>query len=357
VLVTLAIAAIFNPVRVRLQRRVNRLLYGDRSDVVRAASSVIAQLGQEAERPADVLPGICQALRLPYAELSGPDGIVGSHGAKPERLERFPLRHGGEVLGELTVGVRSGQARLDRADRTVLELVSVPLGVALRAEALSAAVQRSRRRIVAAREEERRRLRRDLHDGLGPVLTGVAFRADAVISLAEVDPPRVRALAEDIRADVTGAISDVRRLIYQLRPAALEEVGLVEAVRRYAERLDRRADGTPLAVEVNADPELPTLTAAIELAAYRIAAEALTNVARHSTATRAEVRMETDGGDLVLRVADDGAISAATEALAPWSAGVGLRSMHERAAELGGTVLAEPTDLGGRVFVRLPREA
>ena len=202
--------------------------------------------------------------------------------------------------GELEVGVRAGERRLHADDRAVLDLLAVPIAVAMRADELSAAVQASRRAIVEGREEERRRLRRDLHDGLGPVLTGIAFQADAVVNLADTDPAEVRALGGEIRGAVGDALADVRRLIYQLRPAALDEWGLVEAVRRHAQRL------APLDTRITAG-EVPALSAAVEVAAYRIVTEALTNVARHSTAGCAEVVIAPSRGALCLTVRDDGA--------------------------------------------------
>jgi signal transduction histidine kinase len=346
---TLVVAVCFNPVRIRLQRLVDSRLYGGRADPIRAASSVTAQLAG-AGQPADVLPAVCHALRLPYAELSDAAGVIGAHGTRPERTESIALTHAGEPLGELKVGVRSGESRLSPADRMVLELMAVPIGVALRAQALSQAVQASRREIVAAREEERRRLRRDLHDGLGPMLTGLGFRADAVVNLA-ADPDRVRSLGTDIRTGIDDAIADVRRLIYRLQPSALDGVGLVEAISRHAVLLDRRVDGGPLLVTVRTgEPPLPELPAAVEVAAYRIVMEALTNVARHSRATRAEVSIcSPAAGQLALTVSDDGPASDGS-----WVPGIGLGSMLERVAELGGTLQAEPTAAGGRVHACLP---
>jgi signal transduction histidine kinase len=134
--------------------------------------------------------------------------LKGEDGTRPSLLQAVPLLHAGERVGELQVGIRAGESRLAGADRVVLELMAAPLGVALRAQALSDAVQRSRREIIAARQEERRRLRRDLHDGLGPALTGIGFRADAVLNLAG---DRVGELAGQIRGTVDTAIADVRR--------------------------------------------------------------------------------------------------------------------------------------------------
>ncbi|MHC1560113.1 sensor histidine kinase [Actinomycetospora sp. C-140] len=340
VVATIVVAAAFDPIRVRLQRLVDSLLYGDRADPVRAMSSV----GEQLDRPVDVLPAVCRALRLPWAALAVDGDVVGETGTRPADVETFPLRHAGRTVGELRVGVRSGEARLAASDRAVLELMALPIGVALHAEALSAAVQRSRQEIVAAREEERRRLRRDLHDGLASVLTGVAFQADAVVTLSD---GQVATLGEGIRTGVTGALADVRRLINELHPTALDELGLAEAVRRHAQRL-ARGEPAPLAFAVLDEPvgELP---AAVEVAAYRILVEALTNVARHSGATHAEVDIRRCDGDLVVGVRDNG-----TGAADRWDAGVGLASMLERAAELGGLVSAAPSPAGGRVEARLP---
>ncbi len=350
VVATVVVAVAFDPVRVRLQHLVDTLLYGDRGDPVRAVTSVTAQLATGADRPGDVLPAVCQALKLPWAELAVDGDTVGEVGTRHGPVETFPLRHAGRVVGELRVGVRSGQAHLAPSDRAVLELMALPIGVALHAEALSAAVQRSRQEIVAAREEERRRLRRELHDGLASVLTGVAFQADAVITLAaggDRDPTRITALGEDIRGGVTGALDDVRRLINELHPTALHELGLVEAVRRHAQRLTR-ADPPPLAIAL-VDEQVGELPAAVEVAAYRIVVEALTNVARHSRATHAEVEIRRSERDLVVGVHDDGPGDDVA-----WAAGVGLASMCERAAELGGSVSAAPSPTGGRVLARLP---
>jgi two-component system, NarL family, sensor kinase len=336
---TVVVAAAFDPVRVRLQRLVDSLLYGDRADPVRAVSSVTAQLADGADRPADVLPAVCQALRLPWAALAVDGELVGETGTRPAGVETLPLRHAGREVGELRVGIRSGQERLDPPDRAVLELMALPIGVALHAEALAAAVRRSRQEIVAAREEERRRVRRDLHDGLASVLTGVAFQADTVVTLTD---GRVAELGESMRAGVTGALADVRRLINELHPAALHELGLVEAVRRHAQRLTREDLTFAL------DGEVGDLPAAVEVAAYRIVVEALTNVARHARATRAEVVIRCDDGHLIVEVRDDGRDEG------DWAPGVGLRSMHERAEELGGLVRSAPSGEGGRVSARLP---
>jgi signal transduction histidine kinase len=193
---------------------------------------------------------------------------------------------------------------------------------------------------VAAREEERRRLHRDLHDGLGPALTGAGFKADAAHNLVAGEPERAGTLLAELRRDIREAIDDVRRLVYGLRPPALDELGLAGALRRHGEAL-------PLAVTVDAPATLPALPAAVEVAVYRIATEALTNAARHAQAGAAYVELAVDSA-VRLSIVDDGTPDG------PWTPGVGLASIRERAAELGGTCTAGPTAAGGRVVAVLP---
>jgi two-component system NarL family sensor kinase len=342
VLATLLIALAFNPARVWLQRGVDRVFYGAGRDPVRAVSAVGDRLA--GDDLAGVVAGIREALRLPFAALRTGDREVASSGSPPDALHVVPLAYRGERVGELVVGSRTGQSRLAGADLAVLDLLGTPLAVALHATALTEALQASRERLVAATEEERRRLHRELHDSLGPTLTGAAFSADAIGNLVGTDPDRARGLSGELRSQLTAAIGDVRRMVYGLRPPALDELGLVGALRRYAGQLDGG-----LRVTVTADEPLPALPAAVEVAAYRIATEALTNVVRHSAARAAVVSLFAGGAALRLRIDDD-----SSPANGEWRSGVGLRSMAERAAELGGTCEAGPTSTGGRVAAVLP---
>ena len=267
---------------------------------------------------------------------------------RPAQVHAVPLRIGAETLGELVVGVRSGETRLAAADLRVLELVAGPLALALRSASLAAEVKDSRERIVAGREEERRRLRRDLHDGIGPTLTGVAYKLDAVRNVLREDPDRAAAMLTELRAVTGAALDDVRRVVHGLRPPSLDELGLAGALRQQAAQLAVRHDGAPMTVAVLAAAPMPELPAAVEVAAYRIAVEGLTNVARHSSATSAEVRLSVLDGALHVEVTDDGAPNG------QWRTGVGLTAMRERAAEVGGVCEAGPVTGGGRVHATLP---
>jgi signal transduction histidine kinase len=352
-LATAVVAVAFAPARDRLQRLADRWLYGERHDPVRAVARLGERLRGTPGAPpgsdglAELLRGVCEALRLPFASLHAGQLQVACVGRPGVPSESVALQHGGQPVGALVVGVRSGEQTLGAADRRVLGLLAAPVAVALHAVLLSQELQRSRERLVAAREEERRRLRRDLHDGLGPTLTAVTLKADAARSALTIQPDRTEALLAQLRADAKQAIGDLRRVIYDLRPAALDELGLLGALREQVDRFDRDRVATTL----QAPAVLPLLPAAVEVATLRIITEALTNIARHAHARHATITLAVDG-QLCIEVCDDGA----TGAEQAWRPGVGLQSMAERAAEVGGTLQAGPTPTGGRVQASLPLE-
>jgi signal transduction histidine kinase len=225
------------------------------------------------------------------------------------------------------------------------------LAQTIRAQALARDLAESRTATVTAVEEERRRLRRDLHDGLGPTLTGVAFAADAARNhLSSRDPAAADALLARLRADTSAAIVEVRRLVEGLRPPVLDELGLLGAVRQYATGL--RATTGPV-VEVRELGGVDTLPAAVEVAVYRIVVEALTNVVRHSSALRAVVELGAESGVLRVRVLDD-APAGSAHTPSPWRPGTGVTSMRERARQVGGTLRAGPSSDGGLVEAVIP---
>jgi two-component system NarL family sensor kinase len=355
-LATAVIAVGFAPARDRLQRWVDRRLYGERHDPVRA----VARLGERLrDAPggapsgdvlAGVLQGVCETLRLPWASLRVEDGAeVATFGRPSTASEQVSLEHEGQRVGQLVVGVRAGEDALGAADRQVLGILAAPVAVALHAVLLSQELQRSRERLVAAREEERRRLRRDLHDGLGPILTAVTLKADAARSALATAPDRTDGLLAELRGDANQAIGDLRRVIYDLRPAPLDELGLLGALSQQVDRFGRQG----LSISLHAPPALPVLPAAVEVAAYRIITEALTNITRHAHAHQTTITVAVDG-DLCLAVQDDGTTSTANGHR--WRPGTGLQSMSERVAEVGGTLQAGPTTTGGRVKASLPLE-
>jgi two-component system NarL family sensor kinase len=336
------------PLRDLLQRRVSRLVFGLRNDPV-AAFGLLAVRLDAAAAPEEVLPAavrtVGEALRLRCVtiEVSGEEMARWGQRVDGARLE-LDLPFAGESIGRLTVQARDPGEPFSAADRSLLESLASQVSVAARAVALTQALQASRERLVATLEEERRRLRRDLHDGLGPTLAGIALGIDTVHRALPVESPGGTAeLLVALREETEQAVADIRRIAYNLRPPVLDERGLVGAIREHANRLG--------GATVTVPAPLPQLPAAVEVAAYRIAVEAMTNASRHAPGTAIEVSLSVNG-HLELQVADAG------NGLPPgFRAGVGLRSMRERAAELGGECVLNPRDPHGTVVrASLPLE-
>ena len=344
-LLTVALALGYRPAHRLLHLTVSRVVLGPRPDPLAAVELVTRRVG---DRPEDALLAMRQALALPWAAIRSDPAITS--GVPTSATEVVAL---GEGLPDLELGLREGDEHLPRADQRVLALAAPLLGQALRLQALADQLAASRSQSVAALAEERRRLRRDLHDGLGPLLSGLAFTTDAARNLVHADPDAAASLLDDVRGQAGTALDDIRRLVYDMRPPALDELGLLPAVRQATRGLCARS-GEPLDLDLRAPASLD-LPAAVEVAAYRIAVEAVTNAARHSPASRVSVDLTTSPDALTLTVTDDAPASA--EQTATWSAGVGLTSMHERAAELGGRLRAGPTPTGGRVTAILPLRA
>ena len=332
------------PLQVVLRGVVDQLLFGDRPDPLAAATSVADRIGDD---PALALAAVREALVLPYACIRAGGQVLATSGAEVTHTRVLPLRLGDDEVGEVVVGLRAGDLTLSPGDEDVLRIVAPLLARTLRAQAMSRDLRLSREAVVTAVEEERRRLRRDLHDGLGPTLSGVAFATDAARNQLRTDPDRADELLVGLRADTAAAITEIRRLVEGLRPPALDQLGLVGAIRQHVATL-HSSSGAPLAVAVDVDEPLPALPAASEVAAYRIVVEALTNAARHASASSATVRLGVHSGALVLAVRDDG--RSTTE----WTPGVGISSMRERALQVGGSLRASATGAGGLVEATIP---
>ncbi|GAA1626733.1 sensor histidine kinase [Georgenia ruanii] len=333
-------AVAYRPLRRLLHSTVDELLFGRRPDPLAAAARVA---GGPLTDPGDVLARIREALVLPYAAIHAAGADVACSGDPTPHVRRFPLDHAED---DLVVGLRPGDLQLSRADAEVLALVARLLGQTRRAEALAAELSQSRAAIRGAVEEERRRLRRELHDGLGPTLAGIAFTVDAVTNLAAGGSEQVAELLRLLRREASRAIDDIRRIVYDIRPPTLDQLGLRGAIAQQAHVL-RRAD---LEIVLQVGPDADELPAAAEVAAYRIVTEALTNAARHTASRTVTVTVTREGDDLQVAVTDDDAGSVDRE----WVPGIGLTSMQERAEELGGRLLAGPTPSGGRVVALLP---
>ncbi|MGW4518476.1 sensor histidine kinase [Streptomyces sp. NPDC004393] len=342
------IAAGYQPVRQQVEASMDEMLFGRSADPVETLTRLGTHLTAGAPPPLWLhtlrttlgVPGI--ALRQDGATVA----TAGTAGDHPTTVTA--LLAGGEHVGDLVVYLLPGHLRLPRSAAAVVELVVAPLAQALHAARLSEQLRISRGRVVTALEEERRRMRRDLHDGLGPTLTGIAYNADAAVNLIATDPDRAVQTLRGLRADAGDAINEIRRIVYGLRPRALDELGLVDAVRQRVAHL-RCADGRPLDVTISAPDRLPPLPAAVEVAAYRVAVEAVTNIARHSDGATASLTLELpDAVSLRVSVADTGRCAE------PWTPGVGIQSMHERVEQIGGTLTIHATPQGATITADLP---
>ncbi len=359
-LATGLVAVLFQPIHRRLQRGVNRLLYGQRDEPF----EVLSQLGQRLElmlMPDSVYPTIvetvAQALRLPYVALEVSDDVgfqlVESYGRPIAQPATLPLTNQGEIVGRLIVSGRTAREEFSEADRRLLQNIARQAGAAVHNAQLTADLQRSRQQLVTSREEERRRLRRDLHDGLGPSLASLLLEARVLRRMIRDDPTAAEKLADEMQGDIRTTIDDIRRVVHELRPPALDDLGLVPALNVLTTKIGRPVDEADagLHVRLDAPDDLPPLPAAVEVAAYRIIQEALTNVVHHAGARCATVRLWLESG-LQLEVTDDGAGFAGGRL-----GGLGLRSMRERAAELGGScTVSGAADGGTRVRATLPLE-
>ena len=345
---TVALCAVLafgvRPLQMLLRGVVDQLLFGDRPDPLSAATRVADRVGDD---PVLALQAIREALVLPFASLRVAGRTLATSGTEVTHSRTLPLQLGGNEVGEMVVGLRAGDMSLAAGDEQVLRIVAPLLAQTLHARALAAELLESRASTITAIEDERRRLRRDLHDGLGPTLTGVAFATDAARNQLQSNPERADALLERLRGDTTSAIAEVRRLVEGLRPPALDELGLVGALRQQASALHTEG-GSSLRVTISAPAELPEMSAAVEVTTYRVVVEALTNAARHAGATAAQVELDVDGGVFRLSVQDDGHGATA------WKPGVGMSSMRERVEQVGGTLTAAPCEEGGRVVAVIP---
>jgi two-component system NarL family sensor kinase len=349
-------ALVLAPVRARVQRLVDRLMYGDRGGPVRILRALGARLSatvapdEVARTLTETLTG---TLRLPWAAVDlDREGAwqriaeAGDPGAAGQPVT-IPLTHGGEQVGRLLAQPRRGEATLTRADRQLLADLAAHAGPAVHAARLVDQLTESRERLVQAREVERGRLRRDLHDSLSPALAGIGLSADAASRMLRSDPEAAAALLGRVVAEAQASTETVRRLLADLRPPGLEELGLVAALEERARQLSRPGE---FDVDLRIADPLAPLAPGVEVAAYRIAVEALTNAARHSGGRRCCCLELTTNQLLRLAVTDDGHGLAEDN-----GDGIGIRTMQERARELGGRLTIGAVDGSGvRVVAELP---
>lgn len=333
------IAILLQLLRDRIQHRANRLMFGARDDPY----AVLTTLGHDlsATTPPDAalqrtVETIVSTLKLPYAaiDLREESGFItsASSGKPLAEPDSIPMVYHGEAVGRLLVSPRSTSEPFTDKERRLLEDIAVHAGAVASSVQFTRALQAAREHLVFAREEERRRIRRDLHDGLGPTLATQTLYLDAAIDLLPDDPTLAQEALQAIKQQNSALIGDIRRLVYQLRPPALDELHLVGAIQSHAAQI---ADKPGLGITVRAEPEpFPEMPAAVEVAIFRVVEEALTNVVRHGNADECRISLNLVANSPVtlhLEISDDGV--GLPDRPNP---GIGLRSMRDRIEELGG---------------------
>jgi len=264
--------------------------------------------------------------------------IAAVYGAPTREVIRLPLMYQSKITGYLEVAYRAPGESFSPLDLRLLENIARQAGAAAHAAKLTTDLRHSRQRLVTAREEERRRFRRDLHDGLGPTLASLTLKLDAIRNLMRDDPDKADILLSELKTQTRGTIQDIRELVYDLRPPALDELGLIGAIQSFIEA--QQSEG--LKITLDTPKSLPNLPAAFEVALYRIALEGITNTIRHANANQATIRIyPRNDHNLVIDIIDDG-----TGLPKMYPTGVGLASMRERAEELGGTFEIVSRDQG-----------
>jgi signal transduction histidine kinase len=343
-----AIAALLLiPLRETLQRAVTRIVYGRWHEPY----AVLASLGKRLEAAADVdrllaaaVTELITGLDLRDVSVRDLDGeAIAGAVARSSPSISIALQAYGATVGSLTY--RPPDRQLSTAEQRLVRDLARQLGGALHARLLRDDLQRARERLVVAREEERRRLRRDLHDGIGPALAGLTLKTETAGALL---PPGTDGASQQLQGlsdEIRRTVLDVGRLVEGLRPPALDELGLAGACAQAVGRLTAAAD---LTASVYAPGDMPALPAAVEVAAYRIIVEAVTNTVRHARAHQCQVTLAPGPAALSVTVTDDGS------GLAAGCHGNGLAIMRERAEELGGTVTVSDAAPGVMVQARLP---
>jgi signal transduction histidine kinase len=345
------VAVAFQPLRITLQRGVDRFVYGKKAESYAVLAGLDRRLEESLAADA-VLPAILGAIDDALHPISAAialrsddeEILAASIGSEATPVVRLPISYQGEPVGSLLLGPRVDGEDYSPSDLALLGDLTRHAGAAVYGIRLTAELRRSREQLVVAREEERRRLRRDLHDQLAPALAGIGLSAASAERLLDSDPAKARAVIAKLQASIRDAVGDVRRVAHDLRPPALDELGLVDALR------ERAGEFTEPSISIDVPDALPPLPAAVEVAVYRIVQEALMNVQRHANARTCRVCMTSSSVELEVEVLDDG-----DGIPDDFHGGVGLRSIRERAEELGGTAVisrVEPT--GTRVLVHIP---
>ena len=346
------VAVLFAPVRQRAQRWVDHRLFGFGSDpaiVFHRLGIRLSGLAEPDALMAAVVDSVTESLRLPYAAIetqtAGARVLVEQRGSPTDAVEWFDLLAGEDAVGRLGVSPRRDARTLTPGERALLQDLARHVAVVAQLARVMNQLRAAQRQLIVARENERHRIQRDLHDRIGPVLVGMSLQLSVAVDAA--NSPDLAELLTGLQREASRATDDLRRLVRNLRPAELAEIGLSTAVEAAAARFSASGD---LRFEVEIPLRLPDLSTAIEDGVYHVCIEAMANAVRHSNARRGVVRITPRvGGGLDVTIEDDG-----TGIDAKYNPGTGLVSMTERVTAIGGLLDVRSGDgRGTQVHVQI----
>jgi signal transduction histidine kinase len=349
VVTVVVVMLLVTPLERAVRSAIGRLLYGGRGDPY----LVLTDLGNRlatAPDPAGTMTAVAEAARTavaaPHVELElGDTGQTVSVGSPAPVTLRLPITFNGVPHGVLGLSPRTPAEPFDDLDRRLLADLANYAGPAVAAALRTLELSRAREALVLAREEERRRLREDLHDGVGPVLAGLAFTADAAAAQVEPHQTRLATQIDSVREQARQAVANVRRVTRGLRPESLDELGLRGALKEVASRHARAT----VSVDLSRAEPWPPMSAATEVAVLHVVEEAVANAVRHGGATNVTVEVSVVADLLGVRVVDDG--TGLPDGLVP---GVGTESMRRRSEELGGRFALRRAEVGTEVEMEVP---
>jgi signal transduction histidine kinase len=344
--------AFLQPLHERIKASTDRLPDTARGTSNRMFKPLLHQLHQTSESHellSIVAKALFQQLELPYVGVitdSAPERTQAHAGTPGVEVKRFPLFAENEPIGWLEVSFQPGEA-LNAEKQQILETLAAQVAMIVKSLQLTTELHVAQQQLVTTREEERRRLQRDLHDGLGSTLGAQTLIIGSARRLLEADPQRADQLLSKLETDMHGTLEQVRRLVYSLRPPELDQLGLTGALRL---KLRGLVSGR-LRLEFILPDSAINYPAAVEVAAYCIVTEAVSNVVRHAHARSCQVALKVTATGLEIEVTDDG------RGFEHQRHGVGLYAMRERAEELGGELSVtsrQPTNPGIRIWASLP---
>jgi signal transduction histidine kinase len=355
------VALAFQPVRRRMQRFANRLVYGQRATPYEVLSDFSGQVAH-AYSVEDILPKMAQIVaagtgvaraevwlrvgselrsvaRWPQDGAASPSPVPMPSGEIPEFGEGeavFPVVHQGDMLGAIAVQAPAGDPITADKEKLIANLAA-QAGLVLRNVRLLEDIRASRQRIVTAQDAAARRLERNIHDGAQQQLVALAIKTGLADSLVGHDDAEAHQMLSQIQAEIKEALSDLRDLARGIYPPLLADLGLVAALQAQA-----RKSALPAVVEGDGLGRYPQEA---ETAVYFCALEALQNVAKYARASRAIVRLSAPNGALAFCVEDDG-VGFDPNAKGH---GSGIQGMSDRLAALGGELRVTSTPGAGTI--------